>query len=61
MLVGRRVETSGLIAVDARMQSKIDPALSPDQQEKLKDLQRLTSPSMGKVKKSLLFVFEGNS
>jgi hypothetical protein len=40
LLVGRRVQTSGLIAVDARMQSKIDPVLSPDQQEKPKDLQR---------------------
>jgi hypothetical protein len=40
LLVGRRVQTSGMIAVDARMQSKIDPVLSPDQQEKLKDLQR---------------------
>jgi hypothetical protein len=50
LLVGRRVQTSGLIAVDAGMQSKIDRVLSPDQQEKLKDLQRTHESINGESK-----------
>ena len=50
LLVGRRVQTSGLIPVDAGMQSKIDRVLSPDQQEKLKDLQRTHESINGESK-----------